>query len=479
MKFIDYCKQHKPQILNEWDASKNGSFDSSISYSSHKKYWFKCSKCGTSFETSPHSISNSKYNCCPKCWITNRAEARHVASYKKRSLESVGGILLDEFDVSKNKISAAEVSANTNKKYWWKCSICGHEWMASVSNRIKGTGCPHCNKTTHTSFPEQAIFYYVKKEYPDAINSDKHLGVELDIYIPSLSIAIEYDGEAWHQNIKKDEKKNNICAKNKILLIRIREQSCWFWPESTYLKCLSSVSGDNNELSETIKRLFFAIRNDLYVPDIDVVRDEKEIRAEYINAKKNNSLKMKYPDIAGEWDYEKNKPVVPEKIDYGSGTRYWWICSKCGYSYKASPNSRTCKGSGCPSCAHIVANPGVTDLKTKRPDLMEEWDYAKNNKLGLNPSCLLPNSEKKAWWKCRVCGHEWLAMIGNRTRGRSCSLCAKENHKRKVKNLDTGMVFNSVNEAGKYYGKEKNHHINECCQGKRKTVFGYRWKYID
>ena len=46
-------------------------------------------------------------------------------------------------------------------------------------------------------------------------------------------------------------------------------------------------------------------------------------------------------------------------------------------------------------------------------------------------------------------------------------------------NLDTGMVFNSVNGAGKYYGKEKNHHINECCQGKRRTALGYRWQYME
>lgn len=477
LSFFDYCNINKPKIIDEWDENKNGTLTSDISCGSHKKYWFNCSKCGTSFQTSPHSIFYSKYNCCPKCWIDNRAKSRHVTSYKKKNLNNVGGLLQEEFDETKNGVSTLEVPVNTNKKYWWKCSICGYEWLASVSNRIKGTGCPRCNKITHTSFPEQAIFYYVRKVYPDAVNGDKRFGTELDIFIPSINVAIEYDGEAWHQNIKKDEKKNTICATNKILLIRIREKSCWFWPESAYLKCLSSVSGDNDELSEAIRRLFFEIRDDLFVPDINVTRDEKEIRSEYINAKKNNSLLVKYPEIAKEWDYEKNNPVTPDKIDYGSGTKYWWKCSKCGFSYETSPNSRTCKGSSCPSCAHIAVNIGVNDLKTIRPDLMQEWNYVKNDALGLNPSALLPNSEKKAWWKCKNCGHEWLAIIGNRNRGRSCPICAKNNHKRKVINLDTGMVFNSVNEAGAYYGKEKNHHINECCQGKRKTALGFKWAY--
>ena len=86
--------------------------------------------------------------------------------------------------------------------------------------------------------------------------------------------------------------------------------------------------------------------------------------------------------------------------------------------------------------AHVSVNPGVTDLQTVRPDLMKEWDYKKNDEMGLDPSQILPNSEKKAWWRCSVCGHEWLAMIGNRTRGRSCPVCAKNKHKRKVINLD-------------------------------------------
>lgn len=476
--FYDYCILNKPYIIDEWDKEKNGELTPNISYGSNKKYWFICSKCKMSFETSPHNITRSKSNCCPRCYIDNRSKSRHLSSCRKNNLKKVGGLLLEEFDVDKNKVDPSEVAINSNKKYWWKCSVCGNEWMTAVYNRTKGTGCPRCKRIMHTSFPEQAIFYYIKKVYVDAVNCDKHLGVELDIYIPSKNIAIEYDGEAWHQDIKKDEKKNAICANNKVLLIRIREQSCWFWPESAYLKCLSSVSGDNNELGEVIKRLFFEIRNDLYVPDIDIARDEKKIRFEYIRAKESNSLSFKFPEIAQEWDYKKNNPVTPDKIDYGSGTKYWWRCSKCGFGFEMSPNSRTCKGTGCPSCAHIVANQGVNDIKTTRPDLMKEWDYEKNDKLGLNPSYLLPNSIKKAWWRCIVCGHEWFAMIGNRSRGRSCPECSKKNHKRKVINLDTGMVFNSIDEAGAYYGKEKNNHIGECCRGKRKTAIGFRWSYI-
>lgn len=435
MTFKDYCLNNKPYIVSEWDVSKNGPLDERISFSSHKKYWFVCSKCGTRFQTSPHSISVSKFNCCPKCWADSRTIGRKKAAYKKKSIKSVGGLLLIEFNEDKNKTDASEVSANSITKYWWKCSYCGYEWEASPHNRTRGTGCPRCAKITHTSFPEQAIYYYVKKVYPDAINSDRHLGFELDIFIPSRNIAIEYDGEAWHQDRKKDERKNIVCAQHKILLIRIREKSCWFWPQSTYLQCLSSVSGDKNELNESIKRLFFIIKDDLAFPDIDVISDEKEIRSTYINAKKNNSLSSKFPSIASEWDFEKNNPITPDRIDYGSGIKFWWKCPKCGFKYKMTPNYRTSKGAGCPSCAHVIVNSGVTDLATVRPDLMKEWDFEKNSAIQLDPSNMLPNSEKKAWWKCSACGNEWLAMIGNRNRGRGCPVCAKNKRKKKAINM--------------------------------------------
>ena len=103
---------------------------------------------------------------------------------------------------------------------------------------------------------------------------------------------------------------------------------------------------------------------------------------------------------------------------------------KCGYSFQATPNSRTYKGTGCPSCAHIVAHSGVNDLETLFPTLMNEWDFSKNSKLGLVPNKILPNSDKKAWWKCKSCGKEWIATIGNRTRGTGCPSCALKKRKR-------------------------------------------------
>ena len=56
--------------------------------------------------------------------------------------------------------------------------------------------------------------------------------------------------------------------------------------------------------------------------------------------------------------------------------------------------------------------------------LMAEWNWEKNNELGLDPKTLTCGSGKKVWWKCKN-GHEWQATISNRSNGRGCPFCSK------------------------------------------------------
>ena len=107
-------------------------------------------------------------------------------------------------------MTAKDVAPHSNKSFWWKCSICGYEWNAIVASRVKGRGCPECNHEHQTSISEQIVYYYVKQVFKDAINgyiNEKISPYTIDIYIPSLSVAIEYDGERWHRDLEKDMKK--------------------------------------------------------------------------------------------------------------------------------------------------------------------------------------------------------------------------------------------------------------------------------
>ena len=59
------------------------------------------------------------------------------------------------------------------------------------------------------------------------------------------------------------------------------------------------------------------------------------------------------------------------------------------------------------------------------PVLMAEWNWEKNNELGLDPKTLTLGSGKKVWWKCNK-GHEWLARIADRNNGKGCPYCSNQ-----------------------------------------------------
>ena len=55
--------------------------------------------------------------------------------------------------------------------------------------------------------------------------------------------------------------------------------------------------------------------------------------------------------------------------------------------------------------------------------------------------------KEKYWWKCKVCGEEWQSTIKNRTRGRGCPKFRFSSQYKKVLNVETGEIFDSVTDA--------------------------------
>jgi hypothetical protein len=64
-----------------------------------------------------------------------------------------------------------------------------------------------------------------------------------------------------------------------------------------------------------------------------------------------NSLEYKFPDIAKEFDINKNYPIIPKDIAAHSGKKFYWICPDCLTSYFSSVSKRTGnEARGCPVC---------------------------------------------------------------------------------------------------------------------------------
>lgn len=131
----------------------------------------------------------------------------------------------------------------------------------------------------------------------------------------------------------------------------------------------------------------------------------------------SNSLASVHPELIPEWS-ERNLPLTPDKITFGSNKRVWWK-GACGHEWETSVKARS-KGEKCPICSGARVIEGINDLVTLKPLLAQEW--SEKNKL--KPTEVSVASHKKIIWKCKH-GHEWEASVKSRTiNGTGCPYCS-------------------------------------------------------
>lgn len=139
----------------------------------------------------------------------------------------------------------------------------------------------------------------------------------------------------------------------------------------------------------------------------------------------DNCLATLNPELAKEWHPIKNK-LTPFDVTSRSGKKCWWKCSK-GHEWEVILLNRV-RNPKCPHC---------NCLATLDPELAKEWHPTKNK---LTPFDVTLGSEKKIWWKCSEEGHEWEALICNRSAGcntirepTGCPLCSQSKNERNCK----------------------------------------------
>ncbi len=409
-----------PILAKEWNYERNnGLTPADILPNSNKKVWWKCIK-GHEWQSTVYH--RNKGHGCPYC-------SGRFAIKNQNDLQTQKPYLVNEWDFEKNVgLTPADVTPNSSKKVWWKCKK-GHQWQTTIHHRSRGEGCPICNSERRTSFPEYALVYYLEKHGLRTLHTYKKKGYELDVYIPSLNVAVEYDGYYWHKDkVDEDLEKNSKCKKDGIKLYRVREGLIPLNDSSIdYV-----VQKNQKNLSKILGELLSVIIGTSV--DIDLERDAFEIDTLREYTEKEKSLLVSNPKIAKEWNYEKNGNLKPENFTANSDKRVWWKCSK-GHEWQATIGNRN-KGRGCPYCSGRKVLKGYNDIKTVSQALMKEWNYVKNG--NLKPENFTANSGKKVWWKCTF-GHEWYTTIDSRNKGRGCPYCAGQKVLKGYNDLETKM----------------------------------------
>ena len=113
-----------------------------------------------------------------------------------------------------------------------RCTDCGNIFRYKFhTNKVLSRACPHCYPFTQ-SLPEEEITNFIKKFMPNepVLNNVRSLihPKELDIYIPSKKLAIEFNGLYWHSESQGKDKRYHLdktlaCNEQGVRLVHIFE----------------------------------------------------------------------------------------------------------------------------------------------------------------------------------------------------------------------------------------------------------------
>lgn len=266
--------------------------------------------------------------------------------------------LLREWDTARNAPLMPQAVTYGSNTPVWWRCENGHEWKAVVYTRTHGSGCPFC-----AGKKAQAGFNDLATQYPELARQWDYTK-----NIPALPADVTNGSHrlVWWK-----------CEKGHSWRASVR----------------SRVSG--NGCPVCAGRQLLAGEND---------------------------LATRFPELAQEWDRQKNGTLTPESAIPGSSRRVWWRC-KAGHSWFASISSRTYRNSGCPVCTGKLVLPGFNDLASQNPVLAAQWDAERNGTL--TPQQVTLTSNRKAWWIC-VKGHSFQAVIASRANGTGCPYCTNK-----------------------------------------------------
>ena len=356
-------------------------------------------------------------------------------------LATVRPDLVKEWDFEKNDIIPTQITSGSQKKVWWQCNK-GHSWQAIVLSRTKGIGCPYCSNKR------------VLSGYNDLLTTNPNLAKEWNFDRNELlptEVTYGSTKKIWWRCKRGHEWQASVNS-------RYNGNGCPYCSGQKILKGYNDLATLRPDLAQE----WNYIKNDSLTPDKVSRCSKKKVwwkcgkghewkatiynrlngsGCPYCSGYKSiediNDLATLRPNLAQEWNYIKNGGLTPNKISLGSGKTVWWKCNK-GHEWRDSIWHRS-MGRGCPYCSGKRVQKGYNDLLTVRPDLVKEWNYARNE--DLTPDMVSAGSVRKVWWKCKK-GHEWKAEINWRSNGSGCPYCSRNKYKdRLIYNFKTNLVI--------------------------------------
>ena len=405
--------QFAPQVASQWHPIKNVPLrpEQVAPRSSMRVWWF----CPKGHEWQAAISARTAGGNCPHCHNQMRSTLqRKQFVHRNGALSRTHPELLREWDTHKNAgLSPDDFTAGSHMHVWWKCPF-GHSSKSEIRVRARGHRCPEC--IAQTSRLEMRLLTELRFLVGDAEWRKSVHGKEVDVFLPRHKIAIEVDGQRWHQaKASLDEAKNKALESRGIFVMRLRGHGL------KRLRRTDLIFKESEDPKDIIGRFLSALHSarpkvfassDLggYLRARSFRNDAEfqALLAQLPSPEASASFSVNCPNLAKEWS-DKNRPLAPSMFSRMSSKKVWWVCAK-GHEWITSIAHRA-RGRGCPVCAREknAARRRATCAKRGSvaqlaPDIAAEWHPTLNG--GTGPADVACGSKLKRWWRCRE-GHEW------------------------------------------------------------------------
>jgi len=228
-KIADKCKNSYQYIKEQIESDGSTTLLSKDYKNNITKMSMKCNKYGHKFLMNWKSFKNGCR--CPIC----EGSQKLLYQYIKEQIESDESTILISKDYK-----------NNSTKLEMKCVEHGHKFFKSYIAFKSGQRCTICWKERSFSKGEKEVLEVVKtlttetiveNDRTQIVNPKTGKNLELDIWIPHMKKAMEYNGEYWHSDEYtkyKDEQKVIQCREKGIDLMVIKEQE-WIDNKNKYI----------------------------------------------------------------------------------------------------------------------------------------------------------------------------------------------------------------------------------------------------
>ena len=436
VKGVNDLASQMPELLTEWDFERNGSLKpEEVSASSTKSVsWIHFDeKSMTDHRWTASPRDRRRGRGCPICNSHTCQTGRNdfVTMAIKTNQAYKIGFWDAENNTKDSRIPDTPncVSYQSHKKAHWVCER-GHHYTCEISRVFNSPhgSCSQCKKEGNQSFPQHAIFYYLKQIDQNCI-MDADLNTlpwlerfEIDIYLPTYGIGVEYDGPRHKSRTESDNRKSILCREHQVALWRLRLQELPKLDGDD--RCIYLKNAGNQALETGIECLIDSLGSVINCkkPSVNIQKDYSTICEKLRGYRKTKSVANDI-NLLGWWSNRNS--VKPSTVNLGSNRKYWWKCKQYeSHVFDRSPKQQAISNN-CPYCAGERVLPGFNDFGTVAPKQLIA-EYSKENEIPLTK--LAPYSNRKVKWQHvnTEAGivHEWQASPADRMQGNGCPICA-------------------------------------------------------